>query len=286
VKIGFCMLLWTTHVGEEHRPILTDLKATGYDGVEVPVFEGEPDDFARIGAMLDELGLERTAISATGAEELNPVSPDAEVRRAAVAHLEHVVDCTAAVGATAVGGPLQQTLGWFSGSAPTDAERDRAREVLRAAGDHAAERGVRIVLEAVNRFEAYLATTMGQLSELLDLIDHPAVTGMYDTFHANLEEQDPVAAFTDHRRHVSHIHLSENDRGVPGRGHVPWPETFAAITSSGYDNWLTIEAFGRGLPDLAAATCIWRDLAESPEAVYRDGFALIRDGLAAAAPAA
>jgi D-psicose/D-tagatose/L-ribulose 3-epimerase len=282
VKIGFCMLLWTTHLREEHRPILEDLKATGYDGVEVPVFEGEPAHFERIGATLDELALERTAISAIGSEEHNPVSPDAEVRRAAVEHLAHVVDCTAAAGATAVGGPLQQTLGWFSGSAPTEAELDRARDVLRAAGDHAAERGVKIVLEAVNRFEAYLATTMEQLGDLLDRIDHPAVTGMYDTFHANLEEQDPVAAFTDHLRHVSHIHLSENDRGVPGRGHVPWDATFAAIASSGYDGWLTIEAFGRGLPDLAAATCIWRDLAESPEAVYRDGFAHIRDGLAAA----
>ncbi len=277
------MLLWTTHLGEEHRPILEDLKATGYDGVEVPVFEGEPADFERIGATLDGLRLERTAISAIGSEEHNPVSPDAEVRRAAVAHLGHVVDCTAAVGATAVGGPLQQTLGWFSGSAPTEAELDRARDVLRAAGDHAGERGVKIVLEAVNRFEAYLATTMAQLADLLDRVDHPAVTGMYDTFHANVEEQDPVAAFTDHLRHVSHIHLSENDRGVPGRGHVPWDATFAAIAGSGYDGWLTIEAFGRGLPDLAAATCIWRDLAESPEAVYRDGFALIRDGLAAAA---
>jgi D-psicose/D-tagatose/L-ribulose 3-epimerase len=282
VKIGFCMLLWTTHLGEEHRPILEDLKATGYDGVEVPVFEGEPADFERIGATLDELGLERTAISAIGSTDHNPVSPDADVRRAAVQHLEHVVDCTAAVGASAVGGPLQQTLGWFSGSAPTEAELDRARDVLRAAGDHAGERGVKIVLEAVNRFEAYLATTMAQLADLLDRVDHPGVTGMYDTFHANLEEQDPVAALTDHLRHVSHIHLSENDRGVPGRGHVPWDATFAAIVGAGYDGWLTIEAFGRGLPDLAAATCIWRDLAESPEAVYRDGFALIRDGLAAA----
>ena len=63
MKIGFCMLLWTTHVTEEHRPILEDLKATGYDGVEIPVFEGTPDHYARLGRMLDEIGLERTAIT-------------------------------------------------------------------------------------------------------------------------------------------------------------------------------------------------------------------------------
>src|SRR5690606_8969061 len=108
------------------------------------------------------------------------------------------------------------------------------------------------------------------------------VSVMYDTFHANIEEADPVAAFARNARRVGHVHISENDRGVPGRGHVPWSETFRAIRGSGYDGWLTIEAFGRSLPELAAATRVWRDLSESPEAVYRDGYRLIRDGWDAA----
>ncbi len=81
---------------------------------------------------------------------------------------------------------------------------------------------------------------------------------------------------------IVHVHISENDRGVPGRGHVPWSETFKAIKASGYDRWLTIEAFGRGLPELAAATRVWRDFAESPEAYYREGYRCIRDGWDAA----
>jgi D-psicose/D-tagatose/L-ribulose 3-epimerase len=105
---------------------------------------------------------------------------------------------------------------------------------------------------------------------------------MYDTFHANLEERDPVAAFTRNASDIVHVHISENDRGVPGRGHVPWSDTFKAIKASGYDRWLTIEAFGRGLPELAAATRVWRDFAESPEAYYREGYRCIRDGWDAA----
>jgi D-psicose/D-tagatose/L-ribulose 3-epimerase len=283
MKIGFCMLLWTTRVDESHRGLLEDIKATGYDGVEIPVFEGSPDDFAATGELLDDIGLERTAITAIPSVEQNPLDPDPSVREAALRYLEHCVDCTQALGARMIGGPLHQTLGHFSGSAPTDAERERAREVHLAAGDYAAERGVTLVLEAVNRFESYFANTMRDLAAYLDTVAHPAVSGMYDTFHANLEEQDPVAAYTENLRHISHVHISENDRGVPGRGHVPWAETFAAIKRSGYDGWLTIEAFGRGLPELAAATCIWRDLSETPEAVYREGFAHIRDGMAAAA---
>ncbi|TGP50612.1 sugar phosphate isomerase/epimerase, partial [bacterium M00.F.Ca.ET.229.01.1.1] len=85
-------------------------------------------------------------------------------------------------------------------------------------------------------------------------------------------------AYTRNRRKVVHIHISENDRGVPGRGNIPWKETFSAIRKSGYDDWLTIESFGRSLKDLAAATKVLRDFSETPEAVYREGYKHIRDG--------
>jgi D-psicose/D-tagatose/L-ribulose 3-epimerase len=43
-----------------------------------------------------------------------------------------------------------------------------------------------------------------------------------------------------------------------------------------YDGWLTIEAFGRALPDLAAATKIWRDLFPNPEEVYTKGLKFMK----------
>jgi len=278
MKIGFCMLLWTTHVEQTHRPLLEALKETGYDGVEVPVFEGSPDHYAEIGKLLDELELGRTAISVIPTLDKNPLSTNTDDRKRCEEYLNWCVDCTAALGATGIGGPLHQTLGEFSGSATTDAEFDRAREVHSAVGNHAQANNVTIALEAVNRFESYFATTMQQLDDYVNSVNQPAIKTMYDTFHANIEEADPIAAYTNHAANVVHIHISENDRGVPGRGHVPWSDTFKAIRQSGYDQWLTIEAFGRGLPELAAATRVWRDFAESPEAVYRDGFKTIRNG--------
>jgi D-psicose/D-tagatose/L-ribulose 3-epimerase len=276
------MLLWTTSVGEEHKALLADIKKTGYDGVEIPVFDGSPDDFAAIGRMLDSLGLGRTAISVVPSLEKNPLSEDAATRQAAVDYLKWCVDCTAALGADAIGGPLHQTLGHFSGAGTTEKEFDRAREVHAKIGDYAQANGVTIALEAINRFESYFANTMDDLCAYTTSLNHPAIKTMYDTFHANLEEQDPVAAFTRNAAQVVHVHISENDRGVPGRGHIPWAETFRAIKASGYDRWLTIEAFGRGLPELAAATRVWRDFAESPEAYYRDGYRCIREGWDAA----
>ena len=83
MKIGFCMLLWTTSVTAEHRRLLEDIRATGYDGVEIPIFGGTPDDYARIGRMLDEIGLGRTGISVMP-PEADALSADPALRKAAV----------------------------------------------------------------------------------------------------------------------------------------------------------------------------------------------------------
>jgi D-psicose/D-tagatose/L-ribulose 3-epimerase len=276
MKIGFCMFLWTTNVTGKHEKLLKDIKATGYDGVEIPIFEGTPDDYKRLGDMLDRIGLERTAVSAMGDPAMNLIG-DAAARRAGINYMKWAVDCASALGANKLSGPLHSTLGQFSGTGPTTAEKNRSVSSQRAIGDHAAKKGVVIGLEALNRFECYLVNTMDGLCAHLDEIGHDNIKAMYDTFHCNIEETDPIGAFTKHTNHIVHVHISENDRGVPGRGNIPWKKTFSAIRGSGYDGWLTIESFGRGLKDLAAATKVWRDFAESPEAVYRDGFRHIKD---------
>lgn len=269
------MYLWTTHVGPEHQRLLADIRDTGFDGVEIPVLQGTPSDFAEIGKRLDALGLGRTAVSAIGDPALDLISPDKTLRKAGIDRMRWVLDCTAALGADRVSGPLHSVLGQFSGQGPTPDEFARAIESQREIGAHAASVGVTVGLEALNRFECYLVNTMDALSDFVHRVDHPNIRAMYDTFHANIEEADPIGALTRNRADVVHIHLSENDRGVPGRGNIPWDETFAAIGDIGYDDWLTIESFGRGLPELAAATKVWRDFVESPEAVYREGFAFI-----------
>ncbi|WP_137113120.1 sugar phosphate isomerase/epimerase [Rhodobacter sp. SY28-1] len=279
MKIGMCMFLWTTRVGPEHEALLADIRKTGFDGVEIPVFEGQPADYAALGRELDALGLARTAVSAIGDPGLDLISPDPAVRQAGVDRMRWVLDCTAALGADRVSGPLHSVLGQFSGQGPTADELARATDSQQQIGEHAASVGVTVGLEALNRFECYLLNTMADLAAFVRRVGHPNIKAMYDTFHANIEEADPIGALTRNRAEVVHIHLSENDRGVPGRGNIPWAETFAAIKSIGYDDWLTIEAFGRGLLDLAAATKVWRDFAESPEAVYRDGFAHIAQHL-------
>ncbi|MBU4531929.1 MAG: sugar phosphate isomerase/epimerase [Hoeflea sp.] len=278
MKIGMNMFLWTTHVSLDHEAFLRDIKVTGFDGVEVPIFEGDLQHYKDLARLLDDIGLDRTAVSAMGDPSMNLIG-DASERASGVDYMRATLDKTHALGATLICGPLHSTLGHFSGEGPTVREFANSVSSQRLIGDHAADLGITVALEALNRFECYLVNTMDGLADHLAEIGHPNIRAMYDTFHANIEECDPIGALTRNAGRVAHIHISENDRGVPGRGNIPWRETYAAIGSIGYDGWLTIESFGRGLPDLAAATKVWRDFAETPEAVYRDGYKHIANSL-------
>jgi D-psicose/D-tagatose/L-ribulose 3-epimerase len=282
MKTGLNLLLWTPHVTSEHFPILQDLKKAGYDTVEIPIFEGTPDHYAMLGEQLDKLGLERSVVSVIGPSGKNPLSPDKSSRQAAVDYTKWVIDCTAALGANILAGPMHSELGYFSGNAPTAAERKHGISFHRKVGDYATDKNVRFALEALNRFECYFLNTMEQLADYLDEVDHPAVMAMYDTFHANIEEKDPVKAIKTIKMHMIHVHISENDRGTPGKGHVPWEATYKALRKADYDDWLTIEAFGRAMPELAAATRVWRDFFPTRESVYRDGLKQMKKGWAKA----
>ncbi|MBB5685970.1 sugar phosphate isomerase/epimerase family protein [Sphingobium boeckii] len=280
MKIGINMLLWTGHVTEEHIPILQALKDTGFDGVEVPVFDvGDPAHYRWLGGVLDDIGLQRTVVAIIPDAAHSPISPDAADRARAMDHLRRVIDCSAALGGTVLAGPWFQALGVFTGERPSETELEHCAEIHRKIVPEAYAAGITAALEPLNRFEAHLLNTCEQAIAYAARVAEPGFGILYDTFHANIEERDPIAAL--HALHASgaltHVHISENDRGTPGRGHAKIRETIAALKALGYDDWLTIEAFGRGVPELAAATRVWRDFFADPREVYTEGHGLIRE---------
>ncbi|WP_425602946.1 sugar phosphate isomerase/epimerase family protein [Horticoccus luteus] len=279
MKIGMNLLLWTTHVTSAHDPLLADLRRTGYDGVEIPIFEGTSADYRTLGAKLRDLGLGTTAVTVMS-PDASPISPDAKARAAAVDRLRWVLDRAAECGAEVLCGPLHSPLGVFSGVPATADENARGVETLRTVADHAAAHGITLAIEYLNRFENYFLTTAADNLRLVAAVNHPACGCMWDTFHAHIEEKNPAAALAALRGHLVHVHLSENDRGTPGTGQVNWRATFDTLRAIGYDRWLVIEAFGRALPELAAATRVWRDLFADPRDVYTAGLAFIRENLA------
>ena len=281
MKTSMNLLLWATHVTDEHFPIIEKLKKAGFDGVEPPIFEGDEAHYKKVRKVLDANGLGCTAVT-VATPEASPISPDAGVRKKANERLRWVLDMCAALGAEMLCGPYHSPLAVFSGEPPTADEKKRAAEVLRQAAEDGQKVKVKLAVEYLNRFECYFLTTAADAKALVKAVDHPNFRTMYDTFHANIEEKSAEKAITALAPDFIHVHISESDRGTPGTGMVHWKETFQALKKVKYDGWLTIEAFGRALPALAAATKVWRDLFPSAEEVYTKGLAFMKEQWAAA----
>jgi D-psicose/D-tagatose/L-ribulose 3-epimerase len=278
VKIGMNMLLWGIEITPRHIPVFEMLKDAGYDGVEIPVVGQSAADLQQMASACDELGLERTAAAFVGAD-VNPISPDASVRNAAVANLKKAIDDAHSIGADILVGGIYQAHKYFTGVAPTEQEWNWSADYLRACGEYGQQAGVRLGLEFLNRFEVFLINTSADCKRMVEQVGLDNVGVHYDTHHANIEDPDPLAALRNISGTVNHIHLSESHRGTLGTGQVDWDSNFAGIKEIDYSGWLTIEAFGNVDPGLAVAANIWRNAFESPEQLARDGIRFIRERL-------
>ena len=276
MKYGINLYLWADDMHDGLMPVLEKLKKMGYDGVEVPIFDLDLAKWRLWAKRLDDLGLERTANTVI-APEHNPLSADPKIRDAAYQHMRGVVDACAAVGSSILCGPHQVALGVFTGKGATEEEWKRSVDHLRRVAEYAAGQGVVLAEEVVNRFELYHVNTLDQGIRLVDEVGHPNCRIHLDTFHAHIEEKNTADAIRRAGSRIAHVHISENDRGVPGSGSVAWDATFGALGDIHYDGWLTVEAFGNFLPNLAAATKIWRPLFDSEEQLAADALKFLTE---------
>ncbi|GAB5474883.1 MAG: sugar phosphate isomerase/epimerase [Maribacter sp.] len=277
MKIGMNMLLWTNHVTEEHYPIVDELKATGYDGIELYMGEGDVSHYTRLGNHFADLGLGVTTVTGLAPEE-NISSADAQVQQAGLDRLKWAIDNAQALGADNICGPLHSSFAYFTRQPPTQDERKRSAEMLRKAAEYAATANIILCPEALNRFECYLYNTMADLKTLVEAVDHPNLAAMYDTHHSNIEEKSQSDALRTIAPVLRHVHISENDRGTPGSGQVQWDDVFPTLKEIGYDGWLTIEAFSTLIPEFANAINVWRDYSPSTE-IYTQGLEFIKNGI-------
>lgn len=278
MKFGMNLLLWSGDLTDDLVPVLEKLKAMGYDGVELPIFDADPAKYSKWGRRLDEIGLERTAVTIR-TPDTNPISPDAKIRAAGVAGNKLALECCEAAGVKLICGPYHSAIGEFTGKGPTADEWKWGVDSMRQTAEHAKTHGVMLGVEYLNRFECYLLNSAADTVRFVREVNHPNCRMMYDTFHANIEEKNPAQAIKSCAEYTVHIHISENDRSTPGQGNIPWDATFKAIKETGYNGWLMIEAFGLALPELAAATKIWRKMYQSEEQLARDGLAFMKKSM-------
>jgi D-psicose/D-tagatose/L-ribulose 3-epimerase len=172
---------------------------------------------------------------------------------------------------------MYSPVGLLIGRGPNPAEWKRAVQCMKKVATTAENIDIQVAVEPLNRFETFFLNTCADATKIAKEVGSSHLGVHYDTFHQNIEEKDPVAALgAIGSKWLKHVHTCENDRGIPGTGHVPWDATMGKLKSMGYDGWYVIESFVPAIKELAKAACIWRPFAQDGDDLARQGLKFLK----------
>jgi D-psicose/D-tagatose/L-ribulose 3-epimerase len=282
-RIGANVWVWDSPITDEViGELVPRIAGLGFDLVELPVEEPGGWDAGRTAELLAERGVGASLCCVMPAGR-DLALADTEVTKSTQEYLRHCVEVAATLASGVVAGPMYAAVGrvWRMDAAERATTIERVADGLRPVAEHAAERGVKLAIEPLNRYETSLINTVDQGLELLDALDHPSAGLLLDTFHMNIEEKDPAAAARAAAGHIAHVHACGTDRGSPGADGFDWPAFLSALDDAGYDGPMCIESFTDANEVIATAASIWRPLASSPDALASDGLRFLLDSTTA-----
>ncbi len=277
MKFGIHSLLFKETFVESDLPLLDKCRKMGFDAVELLPFD--PDNFpaAKARAAAADLGLTLNMGYGMPAE-YNVISPDPNVRAAGLEFSKRLVDLAAEADVEVFGGMIYCGWGYLTGKMRTEDEWKWGVENYQKIAAYAIEQKPDMILgiEPVNRFESHFINVAADAVKFIRDVGQPNVKVHLDTFHMIREEDSIEGAVATAGPDIGYVHACENQRGIPGRGQVPWASFFQALNAAGYDGCVTIESFDPGMPRIAKLCCIWRKLADSPEQLATEGLEYLK----------
>ncbi|MCZ4492174.1 MAG: sugar phosphate isomerase [Conexibacter sp.] len=281
MRFGASSFIWVSPFSTaEAAGLAARVAGLGFDIMEICIEDPAQVDGAAVRAAAEAEGLQVSVCGAFGPDR-DVSHDDPAMRRAGVEYLRTCIDLAVATGSPHVVGPMYSATGKARLLPEDERERQRgwAAEGLRAAGEYAAEHGIRLGMEPLNRFETDLVNTTEQGLDLCARIGLDNVGLLLDTFHMNIEEKDVGAAIRAAGDRIVLFHACENDRGTPGAGHVDWATVADALADAGYDGDVVIESFTPEIQEIARAVSTWRPVAASGDALAGDGLRFLRERL-------
>lgn len=259
---------WTPEAAEQ---AVGEAVRNGFDFVEVALLDPAIVDAAHSAKLFETFGVK--AVCSLGLPEACWPSRDPQP---GIDFLKVALEKTAAMGAEALTGVTYGGIGERSGEPPTERELDNVARCLEATAKHAKSLGIAFGIEPVNRYETHLINTGWQAVEMLNRVGADNLFIHLDTYHMNIEEKGAANGILAARDHLRYIHLSESDRGVPGKGTCDWDEIYATLAAIDFKGGLAMESFMNMPPEIAFGLSVWRPVAESTEEVIGEGLPFLR----------
>src|SRR5437764_3817099 len=258
IRLGVHSCLWTASWTEKAAElVLPEAARYGLEVVEIALLAPEAIDPEHTRRLCAETGVAVTASLCLPFEDNAALHPER-----ARQFLDRALDVAHAMGSNILSGVTYSTLGWRSGSPPTETELSNIAKALKPIARRAQQYGMMVGIEPCNRYETHLLNTVRQSLAMLERIGEPNITIHLDTYHMNIEEKGIGSAIMEAGNHSAYLHLSESDRGVPGTGTVDCDDCLAAVKRSGFSGDLVVESFVTLPPEIAAALSVWRSVAK------------------------
>lgn len=277
MKFGANTFIWTSPFRTEEIGLLGKVRDMGFDLIEIPPEDVSLIDLKKVRSELKATGLACSILCAYGATR-DIGDKDPSVQKAGIEFIENCIRVAAELGSPLVCGPLYAGVGNLR--LYSDEERkqqwERSAMNLRRIADFAKSHGVTLGIEPINRFETDLINTVDCAIRMVQDVNHPQLKIQLDTFHMNIEEKNVGQAIRKAGKYLVHMHACENDRGIPGTGHVPWTEVKESLEGIGYKGYLVIESFTPKTKEVAKAACIWRPLAPNQDALASEGLRFLK----------
>jgi D-psicose/D-tagatose/L-ribulose 3-epimerase len=273
MKLGIHAYAWCSRWSNDTLHLIDRIKGLGLDFIEIPLMCLEDFDSKAVKERLESVGLS-VCTSTVLLNDTDITSDDADIRKKGVKYLKNCIKATYEVGAENFSGVIYSQFIKQINNRPEQKDWNYSAECLREVALFAKEHGVNIGLEPVNRYETYLVNTCEQALKLKNMIGEDNVKIHLDTYHMNIEEKSFYDAFKLADKELMHIHLCENDRGIPGTGHVDWDGIFKALKEMDYKGYAALESFVDITDNMN--TWVWRQLAENGDTLVREGVRFIR----------
>lgn len=264
MKYGIYYAYWEKEWGGNFVPYTEKCARLGFDILEVAcgAFDREDDRFFReLAAAAKANGLRLTGgYGPRKGHDLAGTDP-AQVE-AAFRFYADMFRKMELAGIDRLGGALYSY--WPAQCTPeTDKAADTDRSVARMQrlADLAADHGITLCMEALNRFEGYMINTADECLAYVRAVNRPNVKVMLDTFHMNIEEDSLTDAIRKSGPLLGHFHVGEANRRRPGpNGRFDWAAIGRALRSIGYAGGVVMEPFVRMGGQVSRDVSLWRDL--------------------------
>jgi D-psicose/D-tagatose/L-ribulose 3-epimerase len=274
MKFGIYYAYWEHEWGGNFVPYIEKTKKLGFDVLEVAcgAFHLENDDyFKELKNVADANGMLLSGGYGPRPEH-NLASPDSSVVENALKFYSDIFRKMEIAGIDRIGGALYSY--WpvdFKGGFDKAADTERSIKNMRRLADIAADHGITLCMESLNRFEGYMINEAYEDVDYVKAVDKPNVKSMLDTFHMNIEEVEDIPTVLRRAGDwVKHVHVGEANRMLPGQGHLDWAEIGRALRDIGYDAKVVMEPFLLTGGEVGPAIKVWRDLSANADGEKMD----------------